>query len=46
MRTKAAWLAVAVAVAIWFRRRGRAPIATAGGGGWLPADAPLGKVLE
>ena len=43
---KAIALAIVVGMAFWLRRRGAHPEAGATAGGWLPADGPIGKVLE
>jgi hypothetical protein len=45
MRTAIA-LALVVGLAVWLRRGAPRLAAGALAGGWLPADGPIGRVLE
>jgi hypothetical protein len=42
----AACVAIAIGVAIWMDRHKRRDTGARTRGGWVPADGPLGKVLE
>ena len=42
----AACVAIAIGVAVWMERHKRRDTGAGTRGAWLPADGPLGKVLE